>query len=107
RTSCGCFGRLTVNPWYTFGFDLAILAALAVARPSLNPLRKQPRAAMKHGLRLAAAALAGIILIIGIVIGVAHVSFGSLRAALAHFRGERVSVEPRLLDVGEAFHGES
>ncbi|MGC8642723.1 MAG: MauE/DoxX family redox-associated membrane protein [Isosphaeraceae bacterium] len=28
--SCGCFGRVRVNPWYTFAFDTA--AALAVGR---------------------------------------------------------------------------
>lgn len=33
RASCGCFGRLSVSPWYAFGIDLAVLIALIVGRP--------------------------------------------------------------------------
>jgi len=34
--SCGCFGTVTVNPWITMGFDLGIVACLAVFRERLD-----------------------------------------------------------------------
>ncbi len=36
--TCGCFGSVKVNPWYTSGFDLAILASLLKWRPRQFPL---------------------------------------------------------------------
>lgn len=54
--SCGCFGRLTVSPWLTFGFDTLAVAALAVARPQLAQ-GNEPR----HRIALAAAACAAIV----------------------------------------------
>ena len=33
HASCGCFGRISVSPWYTGGLDLAILASLLRWRP--------------------------------------------------------------------------
>jgi hypothetical protein len=37
RCSCGCFGSLTVNPWFTLVFDLAAVAALLGSRPPRDP----------------------------------------------------------------------
>jgi hypothetical protein len=37
--SCGCFGRVHVNPWYTASFDLAVLVALPFCRPSVLPVK--------------------------------------------------------------------
>ena len=42
RASCGCFGQLSVNPWYAFGIDLAILLILILARPQLKQFIKKP-----------------------------------------------------------------
>jgi hypothetical protein len=47
-----------------------------------------------------------IVILSGILVGVACFGFGSVRAAIAYFRGERISIEPRLLDIGEGFGGE-
>jgi len=33
QPSCGCFGKVDVNPWYTLAFDLFALAALVRWRP--------------------------------------------------------------------------
>jgi hypothetical protein len=44
ETSCGCFGRLRVRPWRTFGLDLGILFSLLLwkpARTSRTHLRKE------------------------------------------------------------------
>jgi methylamine utilization protein MauE len=46
ETSCGCFGRLTISPWYTLAFDIAALAALRAFRPPPSPprtIRSDPR----------------------------------------------------------------
>ena len=32
--SCGCFGAVAVNPWYTFTLDACIIAALIACRPN-------------------------------------------------------------------------
>ena len=34
EATCGCFGRVPVNPWYTLVLDLAAAAALVLCRPA-------------------------------------------------------------------------
>jgi hypothetical protein len=34
EATCGCFGRVPVNPWYTFILDLTAVAALLLCRPA-------------------------------------------------------------------------
>lgn len=36
--SCGCFGRISVNPWYTLIFDLCAISGLLVWRPTNREL---------------------------------------------------------------------
>ena len=36
EASCGCFGTITINPWYTMVLDLVILAFLAVFRERID-----------------------------------------------------------------------
>jgi hypothetical protein len=36
--SCGCFGRVHVNPWYTASFDLTVVLALPFCRPGRTTL---------------------------------------------------------------------
>src|SRR5262249_28731315 len=33
QASCGCFGKVEVHPWWTFGLDLAAVVALLIGRP--------------------------------------------------------------------------
>ncbi len=35
--SCGCLGNLRVSPWYTAVFDVAVVLAVAFARPRFSP----------------------------------------------------------------------
>ncbi len=37
KCSCGCFGTLSVNPWFVFVFDLAAVAALLGSRLAIAP----------------------------------------------------------------------
>lgn len=39
QSSCGCFGRMAVHPWATFGLDVGVVTALAWTRPDLSELR--------------------------------------------------------------------
>ena len=34
--SCGCFGKLSINPWYTLALDVAAVGALVLCRPDLR-----------------------------------------------------------------------
>ena len=107
RSSCGCFGRLQVNPWYAFGFDVAVLMGLVWCRPSLKSAWENPRALAKAALLPAVCIFGGTLVLAGALMGAAHLAFGSMPAAIAFFRGERVSVEPAILDLGSAEPGES
>ena len=105
RASCGCFGQLSVSPWYAFGIDDTVLLALILARPDLESLRRQPRLLMMSALP-SAYGLIGAFALLTLLAGVASVIYGSADAALAHFRGERISLYPRLVDVGTGAPGE-
>lgn len=106
QPSCGCFGKLSVSPWYAFGIDLAALVALLVARPDLALLREKGRPSLARVLATAAFGLLSVIAVFGMLAGLAALRFGSPEAALAYFRGELVSVRPRLVEVGEGVPGE-
>jgi hypothetical protein len=105
--SCGCFGRVEVNPWLTFGLDVCVLAALIVGRPDLQLLRASPRSALGTALLPLGGGVIGTTAVLALLVGAAHLSFGSSQAALAYLRGERLSVSPRLLEMGEGHAGET
>jgi hypothetical protein len=106
QSSCGCFGRLSVSPWYAFGIDVVVLVALVVARPEPSPFLGKPRSTIRDALFPAAYGLGGMVVMAGLLLAVASYGFGSVAAAIAYFRGERISVEPRVVDVGESQPGE-
>jgi hypothetical protein len=106
QSSCGCLGKLSVNPWYAFALDTVVIATLLVGRPDTSAFWNRPRSTIRTALIPAAWAVGGMVLISGLVLGIASFCFGSLPAALAYLRGERIWVEPRLLDVGEGVAGD-
>jgi hypothetical protein len=106
RTTCGCFGRLSVSPWYAFGIDLTVLLALVLGRPDLSMVWQQPRL-MLANFRPILYGFVGMIGMLGSLAGLAFLRFGSPDAALAHFRGETISLSPRLVDVGTGAPGET
>lgn len=101
RASCGCFGRLSVSPWYAFGLDLTVLLALLLGRPDLLALRL-----LLASLLPALYGLVGAIVMLGAMAGLGFLTYGSPDAALAHLRGERISFYPRLVDIGSGEPGE-
>jgi hypothetical protein len=106
QSSCGCFGRLSVSPWYAFGLDSVIVVALVFYRPELKSFWDNPRRKIASAVLPIASILIGTVLIAGLMIGLANLSFGSFPGAIAYFRGDRVTVEPRLIDVGQGEAGE-
>jgi hypothetical protein len=105
RASCGCFGQLSVSPWYACGIDLLVLLALILGRPDFAAVRRQPRLLLASFLP-AVYGLVGAAIVLASLTSLAFVFYGSPDAALAHFRGERVSLYPKLVDVGTGFPGE-
>jgi len=73
--SCGCFGKLSVNPWYTLVLDVAAVGALVLFRPNL----RQPAPAGRWRRRLAAVLASS--LLIGVPAGVAAALYEPARLA--------------------------
>jgi hypothetical protein len=55
-SSCGCFGKVEVNPWYTLILDVSAVAALLIFRPDL----RRGQLALRYRGRLLATVLAAI-----------------------------------------------
>ena len=104
RTSCGCFGNLTVSPWASFALDLAAVVCLARWRPE------------SHGAAGSVPARA-IGLAVSVVFGAAVLLLGGFAlltrfdrspgAVIAAVRGEPLVIEPSLSEVGDLPLGES
>lgn len=105
QTSCGCFGAIRVNPWHAFVLDVGIVAALLLGRPDLSNFLANPPAHLASALRVAALGGLGIAFFLGLTFALVHTLFDSPAAAIAYFRGERLSVSPRLVDLGAGGSG--
>jgi hypothetical protein len=107
QASCGCFGALKASPWHAFAVDVAALVLLAFARPNFQVLREvngdQWLSVVWQNIGLVLVLIA----FCGGTAGLAAVSFGSVDATLARLRGERISVQPRLVDMGGGQPGQT
>ena len=106
QSSCGCFGRIHVSPWNAFGLDVVCLGMLGLCRPAFR--RGQARAgADSRWLRetLMIVGVAGAILAVCLG-GVLLAGGGRPGDLLARIRGDRITVEPPVTDMGadEAGH---
>jgi hypothetical protein len=99
QRSCGCFGRVEVNPWFTFALDAVAAAALALTLPSRRGGAEPGwhRGPMTTGIR--AAVLLGLL-------AIPLLTWGNPADALAWMRGESVTVEPEASDLGAGRIGE-
>lgn len=107
QASCGCFGRLSPSPWFAFTLDLIVLAMLAVCRPDFRALRENWHADFKAAAPTAAMVVCGYVVLLGAIAGFAHARYGSIDAAIASLRNERLSVNPGMVDMGHGTPGES
>lgn len=99
RASCGCFGKFSVSPWYAFGLDVAIVFTLILSRPDLTAVRQKPRLILTD-LLPAVYGLVGAFAVLLMLVALISWFIGSPDAVLARLRGERVSLYPRMVDVG-------
>jgi Protein of unknown function (DUF1573) len=108
QASCGCFGALSVKPWYTFGLDLFVLAVLGFARPRQQTLMSghEPPALPSFARNAIPVVITTAVLLVALTT-TATVRYGSPAAALAQLRGERLSVSPSVVDFGDAPGGET
>lgn len=104
QASCGCLGsKVSVNPWIMFSVDLAAVGSLLIARPDLKPLWDN-----RVRLARATASVVGVyLLLMGILAAVAYYGDGSVDAALASLRNERLSISPSMIDMGVGAPGET
>lgn len=72
ETTCGCFGTVDVNPWYTLILDVTCVLLLLFIRPDLRSKTSAPRATLRF------ATVMGLALLVGVPAGI---SMGSYRAA--------------------------
>jgi len=49
EATCGCLGRIRINPWYTLAFDIAVVFALVRYRPKGGS--REPRPARRRSKR--------------------------------------------------------
>lgn len=98
--SCGCLGVIHASPWWAFGIDAAAVALLTVACP--REIGKEHRASGRGAFGVLAGTAA--ILILLTAAGIAR--YGSTEAALAHLRGEALTLSPRHLDFGDGHPGQ-
>jgi hypothetical protein len=95
--SCGCFGELRLNPWLVFGLDICVVGVLLLSHPTADVSRLAMRRVARVG------AIAAVLLAIALAVPAAY--FGSLAGAVAHLRGDEVTVTPSLVDLGSQSAG--
>jgi hypothetical protein len=105
--SCGCFGAIRTSPWTAFTVDVAAMLALVAFRPRIPRSALLARSASEGhaGSRLAPASgwvaiPLGAAAILLALTGIGSWIYGSPAAALAHLRGELLTVEPSYVDFG-------
>lgn len=104
QASCGCFGQFQLNPWIAFAGDLTILALLYRYRPDRAAIVESLRPLRTH--LWDAVTIAGGVAVIAIFLcSVAVWGFGSVDAAMAYLRGDLISVDPGIVELGEGSAG--
>lgn len=106
QTSCGCFGKLPVSPWYAFALDLGVLLILGLCRPLRQDLWPSSAAEWRSIAGDTCLVAIEVAALFGILTLAAYVFVGSPAAALARLRGEEVSVYPDFVDLGTGESGE-
>jgi hypothetical protein len=102
QESCGCFGRVPVNPWFTFVLDGASCATLGYFRPS----GKSDLAGFvwRSGALKIHAGTGGLLVLVGSVFLAA---FDSPMETLARLRGESITIAPVVTQLGEGKRGDT
>lgn len=96
QTSCGCLGKVAVNPWWAFGIDCVAVLALLRFRPSK----------IADGIKRGIPTIVGASAILAVVFGTLVWWYGSTGSAIAHIHGELISISPEVSDIGAGKRGE-
>lgn len=120
QPSCGCLGPFTVKPWFIFAFDAAAILGLLTCSPRLvGEFPSQAKAETREAvalntgrnprcwLRAVFKIGVGVAAIITVICGILLLTFDDLNEALAWLRGESITVEPGVVQVGEGVEGEN
>lgn len=106
--SCGCFGRVTINPWYTFALDLVLLVLLLLARPLLhgvNGRSLRPSASSLLALAWILPVTGGVFAALGLALSL--IDSDLVPVPLAGLASKPLSIEPEVTDLGVAHEGEA
>lgn len=98
--SCGCFGKLRINPWLTFAFDVVALGALWRWRPEPLLFWTYARNSLTGLLRPSVQVASGVLIVLGVGFASLYMIDPSPSAAVAFLRGESLTIEPAVSDVG-------
>lgn len=101
QKSCGCLGQVAVNPWIMVGLDALAVIALAVFRPA-GHAATAPCLWVRRASRVAI----GAALLLLLTIGTFLTTVANPVETLAKLRGESVSIEPGVSQVGDGVAGE-
>lgn len=104
--SCGCFGAIQLNPEIAFLFDLGIVGVLARFPPEKQLIASTFGQSMGILLLDGMWIGTGMVVLMGVLVGFGLFWFGSLDSAVAFLRGDLVSVQPGIVDLGSAPSGE-
>jgi hypothetical protein len=106
QSSCGCFGRIQVSPWSAFVLDVACLALLGLCQPTFRQGERDAAASrwLCEGLTIAGSAGMVLAICLGGVLLAASSRPGDF---LARVRGEDVSVEPPVTNMGADVAGQN
>jgi hypothetical protein len=94
-SSCGCLGVVKANPWWMSALDVVVVAALLRCRPRRTDFHAFLR--LRHGraVVLPATCAGSFVVLLGVWVAS---RYGTVEAAVAHLRGERVFArEPKLV----------
>jgi hypothetical protein len=105
QPSCGCFGKVSVNPWYTFALDVAAVAALWFYRPRIGLRNLLAGASWRSWLR----PVGNLVLGTAILLAAGFVTLAmvgpSPSVALNRLRGESLVVSREVTDLGPLVRG--
>jgi hypothetical protein len=101
QPSCGCFGKLVVNPWYVFAFDVAVAVGLIALRRNAT---STPIVAIRLQPVLWLAGGTSVVIGSAVLAGIAWA--GSIPAAVARLRGDTIDTPERIVQAEPGKPGE-
>jgi len=107
RSTCGCFGRVQINPWYTFVLDLVLIGLLCWGREPANHLKRlawRPSTQLLLGAIKLLASTTGIFIALALALSI--VDSNLLPGFLSGAANPKISISPEVTDLGEVRDGE-